>query len=230
MKTRQWIERSKRSGFTIVELIIVIVVIGILAAISLVSYSGIKQRAENSTIAESASTFRGVVQIASLQNVNLPAGTVGRFCLSDQSAETNTDGTPKCGVYSPSGPKGARGALYNETLINGFKNSVGGSLPKLIKNDTYGPGTVYFGPTLEYFRLSGGEPGWTDERGAPVEAIIHYWLTGENKSCSLSPAVTFDYSASPVPEGQPGARAILRFNGKNSYTDSRVTYCYIPIY
>ena len=229
MKTEQWIEQDRNRGFTIVELLIVIVVIGVLAAISLVSYSGIKQRTENSIIVQSASTFRKVVQITSLSDISLPAGTIGRFCLSDQSAETNTDGTPKCGEYSSSGPK-AKGALYNETLINKFKNSVGGSLPKLIKNDAYGPYTLYFGPTLEYASLSGGEPGWRDETGAPVKAIIHYWLTGENQSCSLSPAVTFDYSASPVPEGQPGARAILRLSDKNSYTDSRVTYCYIPVY
>ena len=37
---------SRRSGFTIVELLIVIVVIAILAAITVVSYNGIQQRAK----------------------------------------------------------------------------------------------------------------------------------------------------------------------------------------
>lgn len=38
----------KRQGFTIVELLIVIVVIGILAAISIVAYTGISKRADDS--------------------------------------------------------------------------------------------------------------------------------------------------------------------------------------
>ena len=42
--------RNKQSGFTIVELLIVIVVIAILAAISIVAYNGIQSRAEVSKI------------------------------------------------------------------------------------------------------------------------------------------------------------------------------------
>ncbi len=50
MKTKQWTRRSKRSGFTIVELLIVIVVIGILAAISVVAYNGIQNRAHSTAV------------------------------------------------------------------------------------------------------------------------------------------------------------------------------------
>lgn len=39
--------RPKQTGFTIVELLIVIVVIGILAAITIVSFSGVQQRASD---------------------------------------------------------------------------------------------------------------------------------------------------------------------------------------
>ena len=41
--------QSNQKGFTIVELLIVIVVIAILAAISIVAYTGIQQRARNSS-------------------------------------------------------------------------------------------------------------------------------------------------------------------------------------
>ena len=41
------IKRRKQPGFTIVELLIVIVVIGILAAITIVAYNGIQQRARD---------------------------------------------------------------------------------------------------------------------------------------------------------------------------------------
>ncbi|RYF29318.1 MAG: prepilin-type N-terminal cleavage/methylation domain-containing protein [Chloroflexi bacterium] len=39
---------SSKSGFTIVELLIVIVVIGILAAITIVAFNGVQKRAQQS--------------------------------------------------------------------------------------------------------------------------------------------------------------------------------------
>ena len=46
---------SKKSGFTIVELLIVVVVIAILAAITIVAYNGIQNRAKVSSLQSSAS-------------------------------------------------------------------------------------------------------------------------------------------------------------------------------
>jgi prepilin-type N-terminal cleavage/methylation domain-containing protein len=45
-----WVQNKQQSGFTIVELLIVIVVIAILAAITVVAYNGIQDRARNSSI------------------------------------------------------------------------------------------------------------------------------------------------------------------------------------
>lgn len=47
-----------QNGFTIVELLIVVVVIAILAAITIVSYNGITQQAKTSSAQSTASTFQ----------------------------------------------------------------------------------------------------------------------------------------------------------------------------
>ncbi|MCX6728368.1 MAG: prepilin-type N-terminal cleavage/methylation domain-containing protein [Candidatus Saccharibacteria bacterium] len=52
--------RQKDSGFTIVELLVVIVVIGILAAITVASYSGITAKANTSTAKANADSVASV--------------------------------------------------------------------------------------------------------------------------------------------------------------------------
>jgi len=54
---------GQKSGFTIVELLIVVVVIGILAAITVVSYNGISQRARGASLQSSLSSMRNKVEI-----------------------------------------------------------------------------------------------------------------------------------------------------------------------
>lgn len=60
--------KSHSSAFTIVELLIVIVVIGILAAITVVSYNGIQVRAQTSKINEDLATLSKAVLLARLAN------------------------------------------------------------------------------------------------------------------------------------------------------------------
>lgn len=55
---------NRQKGFTIVELLIVIVVIGILAAITIVSYSGIQQRARLSTATSEISQLNKAILTA----------------------------------------------------------------------------------------------------------------------------------------------------------------------
>lgn len=63
----------KKSGFTIVELLIVIVVIGILAAISVVAYNGISQNARASSAKASAKQVSTKVELAYVESGAYPS-------------------------------------------------------------------------------------------------------------------------------------------------------------
>ena len=70
--------RSK-SGFTIVELLIVIVVIAILAAITIVAYSGIQSRAKDSKRQEDLANVQRALEIYHATNGGYPACTGGTY-------------------------------------------------------------------------------------------------------------------------------------------------------
>ncbi len=57
-----------KTGFTIVELLIVVVVIAILASITIVSYSGINARAKESSIVSNLNTFSNKYQQLKILN------------------------------------------------------------------------------------------------------------------------------------------------------------------
>jgi len=63
---------AKQKGFTIVELLIVIVVIAILAAITIVSYNGVQSRAKDSSRDSGAKTIRTVLELYKADNGGYP--------------------------------------------------------------------------------------------------------------------------------------------------------------
>lgn len=206
---------TKHRGFTLVELLIVIVIIGILASITSVAYNGITEQARNTATVSLARQYYTILKIANVQgSVTFPAGTIGRFCLSDETPVV--DGTHECGEVN-----GTKPATYSQTLIDQLKQ-VSSTLPAASPDTMYSP-TIYYGPTVEFADT------WLDQNGNPVTSILHYWLEGNAKNCVM-PTIIFDYSQSPVPEGQPGATAVIRPSGQDySYTDSKATYCYVKI-
>jgi prepilin-type N-terminal cleavage/methylation domain-containing protein len=64
-----------QTGFTIIELLVVIVVIGILAAITIVSYSGITQRANTASAQSAAQTIVAKAEIYKGETGHYPYAT-----------------------------------------------------------------------------------------------------------------------------------------------------------
>ena len=74
-----------KSGFTIVELLIVIVVIAILAAISIVAYNGIQQRAKNSQTVNAASAYIKGINLMLGEAQVYPTVSSSYLCLGQSS-------------------------------------------------------------------------------------------------------------------------------------------------
>ncbi|OKX84279.1 type IV pilin protein [Corynebacterium glutamicum] len=87
------VEAGRRSGFTIVELLIVIVVIGILAAISIVAYNGIQNRAHDTTIKNDLSNFAKQLHLSAADSGVFPPG--GGF----RNTPTSANGGAGTGFY-----------------------------------------------------------------------------------------------------------------------------------
>jgi prepilin-type N-terminal cleavage/methylation domain-containing protein len=105
------INKTQQSGFTIVELLIVVVVIAILAAITIVSYTGITQQANTSAAQSNATTVLKKAELyansetgypttlaaltgaASSEVYALPAGAANLITGADLTAATTALGT-----------------------------------------------------------------------------------------------------------------------------------------
>ena len=94
MNTQHYIpSKTHTTGFTIVELLIVIVVIAILAAISVVAYTGIQARADTSTKRADVASIAKAVAAAAVTDE-----TSGTRFISGNSASANTAALNQMGL------------------------------------------------------------------------------------------------------------------------------------
>ncbi len=139
-------------GFTIVELLIVIVVIAILAAISIVAYNGIQQRAKNSQTTEVLASWIKALNLYKVDNGRWPSG----FGCLGEDYTYGPDGTGTSG-YQCRQTAAALGANVQTAFLNTMRPYFNNGLlptPALVtakNSDTY----WWRGLTYAY----GGGPG-----------------------------------------------------------------------
>lgn len=150
---------TKRAyGFTIVELLIVIVVIAILAAISIVSYTGIQQRANNAAIISAVSQTR--------RSISAYISNEGRYPL------TAGVSTTAC-ITTASGCFGSAGTYAGNGTLDSNVESIA-ALPRSAPKN----GANRYGIMYNY------EPGRTFN-GQSQPVVLSYYLNGTNQNCGV---------------------------------------------
>jgi general secretion pathway protein G len=103
---------KKRNGFTLVEILIVVVILGILAAIVIPQFSDASTEAKNSSLASDLQTVRSQIQLYKIQhNGDLPGftnGVANSVTFTDAMTKYTTVAgavaatqAPASGVYGP---------------------------------------------------------------------------------------------------------------------------------
>lgn len=165
--------KQRQKGFTIVELLIVVVVIAILAAITIIAFSGVTQRANNSKRISEAGSLIKLIKLYRAQYDVWPSTAATIFCAGDSSlgACNNVTTPPYANVtFEP---------------LNTELRKVG-TLPTISSAPVQISGAKMLGPVYQY-RSSN-----TVDGVAGVKLImILYWLEGQSQNCSAgAPIVT----------------------------------------
>src|ERR1700761_8978417 len=64
--------RTRKSGFTLVEILIVVIILGILAAIVIPQFTNASTDARNSSVASTLQTLRGQIELYKIQHADTP--------------------------------------------------------------------------------------------------------------------------------------------------------------
>jgi general secretion pathway protein G len=96
-----WAKNKQQSAFTIVELLIVIVVIGILAAIVIVAYNGIQNRAKVGAVTTALSQYKRKLQLYQVDNGQYPvtASDVGITDTDEVTYQYTVDTSSQPGTF-----------------------------------------------------------------------------------------------------------------------------------
>lgn len=158
--------KKKVNGFTIVELLIVIVVIAILATISVVAYNGIQERAKAAQMASAFNTYENALRQYKAIHGLYPVASDALFsfaCLGDSNPQTPLD-SDTC--YLSGGAKlGGRSSIVNTAL-----STIISSTPTTDNQINLAPDTAINGFLYTSLNGTGGQT-----------VILRYYVRGDQQ-------------------------------------------------
>lgn len=125
----------RQSGFTIVELLIVIVVIAILAAISIVAYTGIQNRANNAALLSAVDAYEKGFRLYYAKHGTIPpditdfGGILAAFCLGENYPEAGLFEEGGCALMGDDSTT-VIPLTYASDSLNASLGEVMGTLPE----------------------------------------------------------------------------------------------------
>lgn len=176
----------KRHGFTIVELLIVIVVIAILAAITIVAYNGIQSRAKNTQQLSVARGYLSAFASYVAANGTYPVGGgQSRICLGIDVAACTTATT----------------SWYRDTTLENNLKTLMSTLP--VANPSI---QIVSSPKMGYVPASD-----VTLDGVPTPFLIYSLLSGGTCTAGTPASGTWPaYSSTPPAQGYTSIEAGLR--------------------
>lgn len=143
---------KKQLGFTVIELLIVIVVVGVLAAITIVFYNSIQARTQNAARYSEAKSWQRHFEIYRVQFGSLPSIANGEYCLGS-GFPIGVGGVARCHDWNYAGGTPTPEST-NTTLMTELKKV--GSLPssgRLPVDSIIGPYVIYSATMIQIFSI-----------------------------------------------------------------------------
>lgn len=214
--------KTTSPGFTIVELLLVIVVIAILTTVSVVAYNGVTQRAYNTRQIAAARQVQTLFSIYQSFYGKNPATVDGSYnsggvCLTVDKQCTDYAGRDMSGVD-------------NSTLMTELRRV--GTPPQSAPGQVTNAYVTVKGLYLDY-------NDWRYYNGSPAPYLMIFWLRGEKQNCSLSNTVMADPNSTTIEPGPDnnwvGYQNFIAstkgysFSIDDDSTDVNLTECFIRL-
>ena len=146
--------QRKNRGFTLVEILIVVIILGILAAIVIPQFTNASNDARQNSIASTLQTVRGQIELYKIQHADTPPAAASMWThmlnASNTTGTTNTTATATfpLGPYvqaAPVNPANGQSAIGAAAATNvGWVYTVSGSAYTIQAVDTTGSGVLTY--------------------------------------------------------------------------------------